>query len=315
MRRVFVALALTTVLAVIAIACGFDLEGTMDPLAPQLDSAVRFEASLPDGEPVDAGIDAPTLPEIPIGGGEPPLDAGADATVGDCGALVIADYFNTDPIGPMWMKYGPVSEQFESGGNGFVRLIPTGRGGTAAGLFTVPAVTASSFVAKFRFYAETPGGGGSVGDGLTFSWISSGVVNQASLADAVRGAGLGVPRTLGGVAFALDSYANSSIGDPSTPAFSLLHLEPAKGAPGGYDWHFKNTGPYNGIYDAWRTVTVTLDKGKVSADVNGQVLFSKESVTGGNIAAIGFTAATGGSDAIGFNVDSLRIDFKDAVCP
>jgi hypothetical protein len=314
MRRVLGALSGAMLAAAFA-ACGFDLAGSLD-LAP---SAADGAAPTPtggdrDGEVADGGGEASALPEIPVGpGSELPIeDAGADA-IGDCGSPIIADNFNAG-IGPTWLTYGTTAPATETGGNGYVRLIPTGQAGSFAGIFTRLQFAATSFVATFRYFAQQPYGFGNIGDGITMTWITSGTVTPAALADSASGGGLGIPRGLGGYAFALDAFRNSTIGDPSAPSFSLLHIEPAKGAPGFYDWHVQNDGPYTGVYDGWRTVTVTFAKGKLSADVNGTKLFQNVAIPAANILAVGFTASTGGADAIGFNVDTVRIELTDAVC-
>jgi hypothetical protein len=310
-RRVFAALV-GAMLAVAFVACGFDLAGSLEE-APSSEAGAG-PAHDRDGDVADVGADAAPS-EIPLGAGsELPIDdAGADA-VGDCGSPVIADNFTTG-IGPTWLIYGTTAPATESNGNGYVKLIPTGQGGSFAGIFTKVPFTATSFVATFRYFAQTPLGFGSVADGMTFTWLTSGAVSQATLADGTTGVGLGLPRTPGGYALALDAYRNTSIGDPNTPSFSLLHVEPAKGTPGTYDWHVQSTGPYSGVYDAWRTVTVTFAKGKVSADVNGTKVVQNVSIPTANILAMGFSASTGGVDALGFNVDSVRFELTDAVCP
>jgi hypothetical protein len=304
-------------LLVIAAACGLDVVGSRE--APALpDAADASRAALPDAEvPFDSSVEAAPLAQVPIGPEpEPPIaDAGADVVViGDCGSPVIADNF-TAGIGPTWVTYGEAQAATSLQGNGFVRMIPTGQGGKVAGLFTRPGFTATSFIASFRYLAQTPSFSDNLGDGLTFFWITSGAVSQATLADAIVGGGLGIPRTLGGYAFALDAYHNSNVGDPSPPSFSLLHVEPARGAPGGYDWHVQNDGPYTGVYDGWRVVTLTFDKGKLSADVSGTKIFQNVSIPQAKILYLGFTAATGGADALGFAIDTVNIQLTDPVCP
>lgn len=305
---------MVAIVAAAFVACGFDLAGSLDAAPVPADGAAPIRDR--DGDVADGGGEASPFPEIPVGpGSELPIqDAGPDA-VGDCGSPIIADNFNTG-IGPMWLTYGTTAPATESNGNGYVKLIPTGQGSSFAGLFTKVPFTATSFVTTFRYLAETPSVFGSTfGDGLTFTWLTSGAVSQATFADATSGGGLGLPRTLGGHAFALDAYRNASIGDPNVPSFSLLRVDPAKGPPGTYDWHVQNTGPYSGVYDAWRTVTITFAKGKLSADVNGVKLFQNVSLPTANILAMGVSASTGGVDALGFAVDTVRIELTDAVCP
>ena len=315
MRRAAVVVALLgSILAAVGTACGLDLQGTMD-VAVEPSEGAPPNPSAPDGHAPDSGAEAAPLPEIPIGG-EAPIDAGVDAP-GDCGSPLIADNFNgSNTIGAPWITSGTTAHGTEVNANGYVKLIPTGQGNKLGGLFAVPTVQAKSFITAFRYFAQIPGGAfGDVGDGFAFVWFTSGTINATTLGDGVTGAGLGLPRALSGVAFAFDAYSNLSIGDPDIPSFSLLSLVPTRGTPGNYDWHIKNDGPYSGVYDGWRTVTVVLDKGKVSADVDGTKLFQAVSVPSANIVAIGFSAGTGGVDSLGFNVDTVRIELTDAVCP
>jgi hypothetical protein len=316
-RLVFVSLC--AVLLVLGAACGLDVVGSLDAtVVSQPDASEASRAALPDAElPDDSGVEAAPLAQIPIGPEpETPIpDAGADVVVGDCGSPIIADNFNSG-VGPRWLTYGEATPGNDGFGNGFVRMIPGGQGSKVAGLFTRPGFTATSFTASFRYLAQTPAfSDGNVGDGITFFWITSGAVSQATLADAISGGGLGIPRTLGGYAFALDAYRNSNIADPSSPSFSLLHVEPAKGSPGAYDWHIQNDGPYSGVYDVWRTVTITYAGGKLSASVSGTQLFKNVNIPPANILYLGFTAATGGVGALGWAVDTVNIELTDPVCP
>lgn len=305
-------------LLVIGAACGLDVVGSLDAgVAAQPDATDAARTIAIDGDlPDDAAVEAASLPQVPIGPEtETPIaDAGAPDAVGDCGSPIIADNFNTAALASRWLTYGTAKQSDDGFGNGYVQMIPTGQGGKVAGLFTLPGFTATSFNASFRYFARQPGGFGSVGDGITFFWVTSGAVSQATLADAIGGGGLGISRTLGGYAFALDAYRNSGINDPSAPSFSLLRVEPAKGAPSSYDWHVQNDGPYSGVYDTWRTITVTFNNGKLSASISGTKLFQNVSIPMANITALGFTAATGGTDALGFYIDTVNIELTDAVC-
>lgn len=312
-RHAFVTLC--AVLVLVAAACGLDAVGSLDAPGPgQADATSR--AVLPDADgPRDSGAEAAPLPQVPIGpeGETPVSDAGTDATVGDCGSPIIADNFGGG-VGPTWLTYGEAKPGSDGFGNGFVRMIQQGSGGKVAGLFARPNFVATSFNVSFRYYAQMPATFDNVGDGLTFFWITAGAVSQATLADAVSGAGLGLPRTLGGYAFALDAFQNSSLGDISDPSFSLLHIEPGKGAPGSYDWHVQNSGPYSGVYNGWRTVVLSFDKGKLSASVSGTKIFQNVTIPTAPIFALGFTAATGGAVALGFAVDTVNIELTDPVC-
>ena len=55
--------------------------------------------------------------------------------------------------------------------------------------------------------------------------------------------------------------------------------------------------------------------GKLSADVSGTTLFQNVTIPAAPILALGFTAATGGADSLGFLVDTVNIQLTDAVCP
>ena len=315
-RSFFVVCAL---LLLIGAACGLDAvgSGTSGPAANAADANAALPGAGADGDVADdATAEAAPLPEVPIAPGieTPPADAGVDVD-GDCGSPTIADNFNTASLAPRWVATGEAQPASDFSGNGFVRMIPAGEGGKVAGLFTRPGFKATSFTASFRYAAQRPYTFGNWSDGITFFWITTGVVNQTTLADAVSGAGLGIPRALGGYAVALDAYRNMNIADPSVPSFALLHVDPSKGAPGAYDWHVQNTGAFTGVYDAWRTVTITFSGGKLSADVSGTTLFKNVAIPASPIVALGFTAATGGADSLGFLVDTVNIQLTDAVCP
>ena len=314
--------AASALLLLIGAACGLDAVGSGDVATPgSAANAADANPALPgagaDGDvPDDAAAEAAPLPEVPIGPGtEPaPPDAG-DAAVGDCGSPIIADNFNTATLAARWVTTGEATPASDAFGNGYVRMIPAGQDGKVAGLFTRPGFKATSFTASFRYAAERPYTFGTWSDGITFFWITSGAVSPATLADAVSGGGLGIPRTLGGYALALDAYRNMNIADPGVPSFSLLRVDPANGAPGGYDWHVQNNGPFSGVYDAWRTITITFSGGKLSAAVSGTPLFQNVTIPAAPIFALGFTAATGGADSLGFFVDTVNIQLTDAVCP
>lgn len=306
----------------VGVACGLDVVGSGDGPAPDhAADAADAHAALPgasaDGAVLEDGAaEAAPLPEVPIGPGTetPPVDAGV-APVGDCGSPVIADNFNSPSVASRWITTGEAKPASDLSGNGFVRMIPAAQGNKVAGLFTRPGFTATSFTASFRYAAQRPYFYGTWGDGLTFFWITSGAVSPATLADAVSGGGLAIPRTLGGYALALDAYSNANLSDPGTPSFSLLHVEPAKGPPGSYDWHVANIGPFSGVYDAWRTITITFAGGKLSASVSGTTLFQNVAIPAAPILALGFTAATGGVDSLGFLIDTVDIQLTDPVCP
>jgi hypothetical protein len=313
LRLAFVSLS---ALLLLAGACGLDAVGSLDETVAAESDATASHAVLPDADvPQDSSVEAAPLPQVPIGpeGETPVADAGADGAVGDCGSPIIADNFNGG-VSSSWSMYGEAKPADDGLGNGFVRMIPTGQGSKVAGLFTRPTFSATSFNVSFRYLAQTPATTGSVGDGLTFFWVTSGAVSQTTLADAISGGGLGLSRTLGGYAFALDAYQNSSLSDPSDPSFSVLHVEPGKGNPGSYNWHVQNNGPYSGVYNGWRTVVLSFTGGKLSASVSGTKIFQNVAVPAGPIFALGFTASTGGTNALGFAVDTVSIELTDAVC-
>ena len=320
MRVRLVVGSICALLLLIGAACGLDVVGSAGVTAAGQADAPDGHVALPGvaaGDvPDDAAEEAAPPAEVPIGPGtETPADDAGAAPVGDCGSPTISDLFNSAAIDPRWIATGEAKPANDGLGNGFVRMIPAGQGFKSAGLFTRPGFTATSFTATFRYLAERPYSFGNWGDGITFFWITSGAVSPATLADTVNGGGLGIPRTLGGHVFALDAYRNTSLLDPSAPSFSLLHVEPAKGLPGAYDWHVQNNGPFSGVYDAWRTVTITYTGGKLSANVSGTQLFQNVSIPPANISCLGFTAATGGGDSLGFAIDTVSITLTDPVCP
>jgi hypothetical protein len=82
-------------------------------------------------------------------------------------------------------------------------------------------------------------------------------------------------------------------------------------------------GPYyrDDVYDAWRTIEITVADGKASAkfrySATGNLygLFDDVPVdTTADIVAIGFTASTGGADAMGFFVDTVSFELTGATC-
>ena len=113
MRRAAVVVALLgSTLAAVGLACGLDIQGSMDE-RPEGSEGAPPNPAVPDGHVPDSGAEAAPLPEIPIGGGEAPIDAGVDAP-GDCGSPLIADNFNpSNTIGPQWIKSGTTSHATE----------------------------------------------------------------------------------------------------------------------------------------------------------------------------------------------------------
>ncbi|MBX3185712.1 MAG: hypothetical protein KF819_01805 [Labilithrix sp.] len=304
-------------LAIMALAaCGLSIVGSMDPSLPAEGGPDSLTAVDGSAE-IDASGDAEALPEPMADGSieEPLGDAGVVMT--DCGITTLADTFNSG-IDSTWVRTGDAT-RVTSSGNGYVRMTQVGQGSRKAGLFFTPTVTATEFKVSFRYYAQRP----SVGwwetpryaDGVTFTWFTSG--DKDDLSSTNNGHTLAVPRKMGGAAFALDSFTNSSINDPSTPSFSLLRVDPARGDPGAYDWHVRNRGPYSNLYDTWRDVSVTYQGGLLSATVSTTNIFQNEAVTvpAGKIVAIGFTASTGGGHPVGYYIDTVRIELLNATCP
>jgi lectin family protein len=285
-------------------ACGLDLAGTEEttPL-PQRDGGARTDAAA-----------VGSLPGAGATPNETPLpEAGAPT---ECGASSLNDNFAAG-IGTHWTTYGNVSAATSNGGNQWARLIRVDDGDEAAGLFYRPTVNATAFKITFRYYAQTPNIGlfedADYADGMTLTWLTQ--ADPASLKAGIQGGGLGVPNGTKGYAFDLDSYRNEGIGDLDGPFFGVLAIDPAKGAPGAYDWHVAKRGPWDGVYDGWRDVVVTLAANKLSAVVDSTNIFENVPVTQGKIVAIGFTAATGGGDSVGFNIDAVSLQLTDATCP
>ena len=299
-------------------ACGLDIVGSADTAEPD-DSAPG--PARPAPEPIDDlgdddGGAAPTfdaaLPdETPIDGGPP--DAGP------CSASITENF--AQGLGA-WAQYGGVVRGV-SGNNAYAQLIAPDAKSRAAGLFWVPpaGVKATSFRASFSYYVATPYRYWYMGDGLTFTWLTS-TGGSALGAGAVTGAGLGLQPGIAGSAFALDGWQNSSIGDLAEPSFSVLGIDPARGNPGSYAWHLAKKGPYrrSDVYDAWRRIEIVVANGKATArfrfSPNGTptTLFEDVTVDTANLVALGFTAATGGADAMGFFVDTVSIELTDATC-
>jgi hypothetical protein len=201
-------------------------------------------------------------------------------------------------------------------GNAYARFTTTSSYNRAAGLFWIPEVKATSFTATFEYYALTPFFQFGMGDGITFAWLTD--TGVAALgAGAFSGGALGFAPNVTGHAFALDSYRNLSAGDPTSPSFSLLRVDKARGNPGSYDWHVATRGPLGSVYDAWRTVVIKVANGLASASVGTTMLIVDAPVAdkAAPILAIGFTASTGGGDPIAFHVDTVQIELTDPTCP
>ena len=310
--------AAVAVAALVSVAaCGLDVVGRALPAESASDSPTSTDATTPEPERLGDGTEDPGADAAPPE--ETPIDAGP-VDAGPCGLPVLADNF-AQGLGK-WTQYGGVEQAVAGNNNAYARLIAEGVESRAAGLFWLPNMNAKAFKASFSYYVSTPARDWYMGDGFTFSWLTS--TGSAPLGSgAVTGQGLGLQPGTAGYAFALDEWQNTSIGDLKGPSFNLLHIDAARGSPGSYDWHLVKKGPYydSDVYDAWRTIEITVADGKASAWFrfvpNGtrSTLFTDVAVdTSANIVAIGFTAATGGSDAMGFFVDTVSIELTDATC-
>lgn len=298
------------------VACGLDVVGGLGPASSLGDAAVPTEPETQAPERLGDGGEAPTFDaSLP---GETVIDAGP-VDSGPCGPALFEENFAQGLAS--WTHYGGV-EQGVSGGNAYARLIEQGKRNRAAGLFWLPTVKATSFKASFTYYVSTPSSL-SKGDGLTFTWLTS-KGPQALGTNAVTGQGFGLPPGVAGHAVALDGWQNLLIGDPGAPSLSLIEIDPSRGNPGSYDWHIVKKGPYYEVdlYDAWRTIDVVVANGKASAtfrfSANGPptTLFADVDVDEDDdgVIALGFTAGTGGVDAMGFFVDTVRFELTNASC-
>ncbi len=311
MRSAFAALVVAG--AAVGVACGLDVVGTLAPAEITTGDAA---STAPATERIGDGDDAPALDAAAAE--ETPIDAGPVDT-GPCGPTVLVDNF-AQGLGS-WVSYGGV-EQRVTGNNAYARLIAEGDKKRAAGLFWLPKVNATAFKATFTYYVATPFRTWYMGDGLTFVWLTS--LGTSPLGTgAVEGQGLGIQPGTTGYAFALDEWQNSSIGDLEGPSFNFLRIDPARGNPGSYDWHLVKKGPYanKDVYDAWRTLEIVVEDGKASASFRftptstPNALFTNVAVdTSANVVALGFTAATGGADAMGFFVDTVSFELTNATC-
>jgi len=312
MRR----LAWTVLIAagIVGVACGLDVSGEGGLSLPDRADGGNIGDAMPVGD----------LPEAGTGidpGTETPLEDAGQVEAGSCGPATFAENF-AKPIAAPWITYGKVA-QTVNGSNGFARLIATGEGGQAAGLFYAPTVSATSFVVSFRYFAqrpyvdwwETP----AYADGFTFTWLTEAdlaALGKGEAMGAVTGSGLGLTKGSKGFGFALDCYRNSAPQDLDGPSFYVFNLDSAKGNPGSYPWHLEKRGPYTGVYDAWHTVVATFAGGKLSVTIdNSAKIFTAVDVPATKIKALGFTAATGGGDSVGFFVDTVDIKLTDATCP
>ncbi|MBX3264976.1 MAG: hypothetical protein KIS78_26020 [Labilithrix sp.] len=299
-------------------ACGLDVVGSAD-VADAEDAAAR--PAEPEPEPIDdlGGDDAGSAPTFDAAlPDETPIDAGPP-DAGPCSASITENF--AQGLGA-WTQYGGVVRGV-SGNNAYAQLIAPGVKNRAAGLFWVPpaGVKATAFKASFSYYVATPYRDWYMGDGMTFTWLTS-TGGNALGANAVTGAGLGLQPGVAGNAFALDGWQNSSIGDLSEPSFNLLAIDPARGNPGSYAWHLAKKGPYrkNDVYDAWRRIEIVVANGKATArfrfSSNGTAttLFDEITVASADVVALGFTAATGGADAMAFFVDTVSVELTDPTC-
>ncbi|AKU99103.1 hypothetical protein AKJ09_05767 [Labilithrix luteola] len=280
-------------------ACGreLDIVGALAPSEIIADGGSPLPASSPSGPAIDAA----------------PVDSGA------CAPTVFVERFDTGFA--QWTTYGGV-ELASIGGESTGQLIATGAKSRAAGLFWIPTVKATSFRATFNYYVPKPPADWEVGDGLTFTWLTSTGTSPLG-ADASDGQGLGLPADVTGYALALDGWQNSSINDLDAPSFNILALDPARGLPGQYDWHVRTLGPFEpaDVYGVWRTIEAVVANGKVSATLRlstgGQVatLFTDVPIdTSAAVTALGFTASTGDAAAAGYFVDTVTFELTNPSC-
>ena len=314
--RAWVLLAGGTVL----VACGLDLVGAAGPVEiTPTDAAATPETGATSLEPekLGDGTEPPAADAAPPD--ETPIDAGP-VDAGPCTTSLVDNF--AQGLGN-WTHFGGV-ERRTAGTNAYARLIAQDVKSRAAGLFwLVPsAVNATSFKASFAYYVSTPYREYYQGDGITFTWLTS--TGTAPIGTgAVTGQGLGIQPGVTGYAFAIDQWRNESIGDLEGPSFNFLRIDPGAGNPGSYDWHVAKKGPYyqSQVYDAWRTIEITVEGGKASAVFRfspggaPNVLFTDVPVdTTAKITALGFTAATGGADPMGFSVDTVSFALTNATC-
>jgi hypothetical protein len=297
--------------ASLVVACGLDVVGSLASPSANVDGADAEPPALNLGDGGESAFDAAPPDETPIDAA--PVDAGP------CGATSIVENFASG-LGS-WTSYGGAA-QGVTGNNGYARLIAKGDEERAAGLFWVPTVKATAFKARFNYYVSTPFEYWYMGDGLTFTWLTA-KGSQVLGTGAINGQGLGLQPDAVGYAFALDGWKNSITNDLDAPSFALLEIDPARGEPGGYDWHVAKKGPYrrDDVYDSWRTIEVVVANGTASASFRftpagtATSLFADVPVdTSATLEAIGFTAATGGANAMGFFVDTVSFELTDAVC-
>ncbi|MDF2692961.1 MAG: hypothetical protein K0S65_1344 [Labilithrix sp.] len=297
----------------LAVACGLEVVGssTSAPVLPTEGADAAEPPPLDLGSGGEAAFDASLPDETP----SPP----APVDAGPCGATALVENFASG-LGS-WSTYGG-TVQGVSGNNAYARLIAEGDDGRAAGLFWLPTVKATAFKARFTYYVATPYQYWYMGDGLTFTWLTS--MGAAALGTgAISGQALGLQPGVTGFSFALDGWKNDATNDLDDPSFAILKIDPSRGDPGGYDWHVAKKGPYrrDDVYDNWRTIEVVVGNGKVSASFQftptgtATALFTDVPIdTSANIQAIGFTAGTGGADAMGFFVDTASFELIGATC-
>ena len=307
---------------VAVVACGLDVVGISLPGDAVTATTDGDDAGAPEPERIGDGserddTDAAPPEETTIDAG--PVEAGA------CGASVLVDNFAMG-LGN-WTHYGGVEQRIAQNNNAYARLIAEGASSRAAGMFWLPTVKAKAFKATFAYFVSTPFRYWYMGDGFTFTWLTS--TGGAALGTgALNGQALGMQPGVAGYAFALDGWKNTSTGDRDAPSLAFLAIDPSRGNPGSYDWHVAKNGPYyrEDLYDAWRTIEISVMGGKASArfrfSPTGPLhrLFDDvpvDSSTSGtsDIVAMGFTASTGGSDAMGFAIDTVSFELIDATCP
>ena len=310
-------------LAASAAACGLDLTGTLGVSAGDggtgqpdaaKDATLDATADANDGATHDdAAPDA--TPDAPVKDtGTDAADAATDAAVDAdaCGPLVIVNDDFTGGISNAWTTVGSASDTPGGGANGdFVTLTPLA-GAQQAELIFKASQPLGTFRAEFQYFLDY-GGQVVTADGLAFAWFDR---DSTSLGAAVGGLGLGLPKSTGGNALILDAFQNVAIGDPLTPSFSIVGLDPAQ-SPGTFNWHLQSTLPLPNFTSggAWHSARVVVVNGSVTATIDGSGLVSAIPTTPRGTGAFAFTAATGGASPISVAIDNVVFALPNPACP
>jgi hypothetical protein len=249
------------VVGAFAAACGLDLVGaglpgsTPDKSSLPPDGAATDDAS-PDAPGNDGATDAdakPPCPSVTFTHALSVLDAGADG-----GWIIMHDSSNGDHP-----KIDPSPE------GAAVSLI--GAGSSVGGIYRPPAPL-KAFDLSFRYIVQCPSGLTSCADGISAIWLEATDAGAGALYAPASGATLGVPPSMRGSAFSLDTYQDPAPADPAIPSFSILAIDPTK-APGSYDWHTTKGSADAGFVGA-HDVTLTVRKGSLTAKLDGATVLT-----------------------------------------